>query len=74
MSKILELGQCYTGRAQGVVPINISIDRDAYELLRQHAPTTKAYGRFLSRLVYEHQARIEERLKRRKEKDPADNM
>ncbi len=31
--------------------------------IRQYAPTGRSYGRFLSRLVYEHVARVEERAR-----------
>jgi hypothetical protein len=47
--------------AKGVIATCLTLDRDAYELLKALAPTGKAYGRFLSRLVYEHAARLEER-------------
>jgi hypothetical protein len=44
-----------------VIAINTTIDLDAYELLCQFSPTPRAHGRFLSRLIYEHQARWQER-------------
>jgi len=50
-----------------VVPVNLTLDKDAYELLQQQAPAKKAYGRFLSRLIYEHQARQEERRRVREQ-------
>lgn len=53
MPKVLAPGQPYSGRAPGVVPVNVSIDREAYEVLKRHVPTPKAHGRFLSRLLYE---------------------
>lgn len=65
MGKTLAPGKPYTGRAAGVVPVNLTLDRDAYELLQQQAPAKKAYGRFLSRLIYEHVARQQERRKER---------
>ena len=55
----------YAGRAPGVVPVNLTLDRDAYELLREQAPAKKGYGRFVSRLIYEHCVRQEERQRRR---------
>jgi hypothetical protein len=61
MPKIMEPGQPYTGRAPGVIPINITIDKDAYQLLQEYAPIKKGYGRFISRLLYEHHTRITER-------------
>jgi hypothetical protein len=33
------------------VPVNLTLDRDAYELLRAQAPAKEAYGRFISRLI-----------------------
>jgi hypothetical protein len=44
-------------RPSGVKAINISIDAEAYKLLQHFSPTSKAYGRFLSRLIYEHAVR-----------------
>jgi hypothetical protein len=67
MPKVLEPGQPYTGRAPGVVPVNLTLDKDAYELLRQQAPAKKAYGRFLSRLIYEHCVRQAERQRLREQ-------
>ena len=67
MSKTIEPGQPYAGRAPGVVPVNLTLDRDAYELLREQAPVKKGYGRFLSRLIYEHSARQQERQRVREQ-------
>ena len=61
MPKVLVPGQPYAGRAPGVIPVNFTLDKDAYELLQQQAPAKKAYGRFVSRLIYEHFARQQER-------------
>jgi len=44
-----------------MVPINISLPREAAELLTQLAATSKGKGDFVARLVYEHLARLEER-------------
>jgi hypothetical protein len=41
--------------------VNLTLDKDAYELLQQQAPAKKAYGRFISRLICEHYARQQER-------------
>ena len=67
MAKLLIPGQPYTGRAPGVVPVNLTLDKDAYELLRQQAPAKKAYGRFISRLIYEHCVRQAERQRLREQ-------
>ena len=61
MPKALAPDHLYAGRAPGVVPVNLTLDKDAYELLQQQAPAKKAYGRFISRLIYEHCVRQEER-------------
>jgi len=57
MARVLDPGESYAGRAPGVVPVNLTIDRNAYELLQRHAAGKKTYGRLLSRLIYEHDAR-----------------
>jgi len=61
MTKRLAPGATYAGRSPEVVPINISLDREAARLIRLLAPTAKGMGRFVSRLVFEHIARLEER-------------
>jgi hypothetical protein len=56
----------YKNRPDGVIPVNLSLDKEAAELLAQLAPTKKAHGRFISRLLYEFAARQEERQRVRK--------
>jgi hypothetical protein len=51
----------YAGRGQGYVPVNLSLDREAAEVLSHVAPGFKSRGRFISRLIFEHVARQEER-------------
>jgi hypothetical protein len=46
-----------------VIAINTRIDMEAYELLQQFSPTKRGHGRFISRLLYEHQVRQEERAR-----------
>ena len=46
-------------RPQGVHAVTLTLDQEAYDILTQEAPTMKAYGRFLSRLIYEHRLRKE---------------
>jgi hypothetical protein len=60
MARRLEPGEPYTGRRTDIAVINCSVDRDAATLLRQYAGG-KTLGRFVSRLVYEHHARQQER-------------
>jgi hypothetical protein len=55
----------YAGRSPDVVPLNISLEREAARLIRLLSPTTKGMGRFVSRLVFEHVARLEERQRLR---------
>jgi hypothetical protein len=50
-----------------VIAINTTIDLEAYQLLQQFSPTARGYGHFLSRLIFEHQARRQERERIRQE-------
>jgi hypothetical protein len=47
----------YRGRALDVTPVNLSLSRQAIDLLQRHAPGRRAYGRFLSELVIEFDRR-----------------
>jgi hypothetical protein len=67
MSKTLELAEHYTGRSDSIVPVNFSLDREAAELLRRVAPGMRTRGRFISRLIFEHAARQEERQRIREQ-------
>jgi hypothetical protein len=57
----------YSGRPSGIVPLSLSIEKDAYTLMVTYSPGRKAHGRFLSRLIYEHAAREEARREVRHE-------
>jgi hypothetical protein len=46
-----------------IIALNLRMDLDAYELLRQLSPGPRTHGRFLARLIYEHTARIQERAR-----------
>jgi hypothetical protein len=50
-----------------VVKVNLTLPCEAYELIRQFSPTRRGYGDFLSRLLFEHAARVEERQRLRQE-------
>ena len=64
----MEPGKCYTGRRPDIAPLNISLDREASDLIRTWAGGTgKTLGRFVSRLVYEERARREERARMQQE-------
>jgi hypothetical protein len=41
--------------------LNIRIPTEAFELLREYAPTRKSYGELISRFLFEERARREER-------------
>jgi len=47
----------YKGRNAAVMAVNIALERDAVRILRLYAPGPKGYGKLLSRLLYEHEAR-----------------
>lgn len=53
--------RAYAHRGTGKAVINVTMDREAAELLRQWAPGGKDLGRLIARLVYAEQARREER-------------
>jgi hypothetical protein len=43
--------------------VNLRLEAAALEILRKRAPGPKSFGRYLARLLYESEARIEERQK-----------
>ena len=51
-------------RPAGVVVRALSIDRYAYDLLKEMAPTTKSYGNFIAALILAEHARRQERQQR----------
>jgi hypothetical protein len=57
-------------RRVGVIVRALSIDKYAYELMQEMAPTRKSYGNFLSALILAEHARRQER-QRRLQKDQA---
>jgi hypothetical protein len=66
MARRLKPGESYAGRRTDRAVINCTVDWDAATLLRQYAGG-KTLGRFVSRLVYEHHARHQERIRVRQE-------
>jgi hypothetical protein len=59
----MDLGECYTGRRPDIRPVNVSLDREASDLLREWAGGTgTTLGRFLSRLVFEERARMQQEV------------
>ena len=61
MAKRLEPGQQYAHRRPEVTVLQLDLDREAEGLLRAYAGPGKTLGRLVSRLIYEHHARMEER-------------
>jgi hypothetical protein len=54
----------YKNRRPDVININLWIEREAGEVLRQFCPPgRKGAGRFVSQLILEHQARMQERVR-----------
>jgi hypothetical protein len=60
MPKILGHDEPYAGRRKDVTPMNITMEREARELAYRYSGG-KTVGRFISRLVYEHHARVQTR-------------
>jgi hypothetical protein len=58
--KRLAPGEPYAKRGRGLIPINITVDEDAAQYLRQLAPEGKRLGRVVSRLLHEERARRNE--------------
>ena len=55
-----------THRRPDSVVVNSTWDREAFEILRTYCPPgRRATGKFLSRLLFEHDARIQERARLR---------
>jgi len=59
----------YKGRRPGVVPLGVTMSREAANLLAEMASTTKSYGSFLTELVCAEYARREERRRMRAQLD-----
>jgi hypothetical protein len=58
----LKPGEPYAGRRPDAEAINLTVDREAAAILRAcSGPSGKRMGAFVGRLLYEHQAREEER-------------
>jgi len=53
----------YVGRPEGVVPMNVSLTREAAEVLNRLAPSKKARGSLLSRVLLEYTAMQAERAR-----------
>jgi len=51
----------WTRKGKRVTAVNFTLEADALAILRAHTPNPRGFGHFLSRLLYEYQARQEER-------------
>jgi len=70
MPKMLEPGQPYSTRRPDAVVVNTTLDADAVEILKRYCPPgRKATGKFLARLLFEHDARQQERQRVRERMD-----
>jgi hypothetical protein len=67
MLRKLQNGDVYNGRYPGIVPMNVALDREAALILEALAPHKRARGQFISRLLHDYQARLEEREQLRRE-------
>jgi len=56
-----KIGDPNPGRPEGTRVIALSLEAEAYALLPMLAPSRKAYGQYLSRLIHQDHARREER-------------
>jgi hypothetical protein len=68
MPKILEPGQAYSSRRPDAIVVNTALDADAVEVLKRYCPPgRKTTGKFLARLLYEFDARQQERQRLHKQ-------
>jgi len=59
---------CHRNRRDDVRVLQVNLEKEALAILREEIPRgNKHAGQFLSRLLYEHRARKEERAKMREE-------
>ena len=64
MSKATLTGPISSPSPAGVIVRALSIDKYAYVLMQEMAPTRKSYGNFLSALILAEHARRQERQQR----------
>ena len=66
MAKVKNPDEAYSGRRMDVRVINTSLDEEAVLTLQRFCPPgRKGTGKFISRLIYEHAARVDERQRLR---------
>jgi len=51
------------------VPVSFRVDPDARVILRHYCPNGEGTGKFLSRLIFEHRVRDEERARVAREQE-----
>jgi len=62
MAKVKDPTQPYAGRNLSARVVNVTLQEEEMELLKQFCPPgMKTTGRFIGRLLLEHNARLEER-------------
>lgn len=62
MPKVHDPSQPYAGRRLDAVVLNLTLDQEAVSILHRYAvPGRKTIGRFVARLLYEHEARQQAR-------------
>jgi hypothetical protein len=44
-----------------IIAVNFSLPQEALEILQRRSPSRRSYGNFVARLLFEHEARQEER-------------
>jgi len=66
MAKALREGQAYAGRRADAAVLNFTLPREAAELLRMYAGGKKL-GELVSRLIFAHHERLQERQRVREQ-------
>jgi hypothetical protein len=74
MPKALAPGQPYAHRRPDIIPFQVNMEREAFELLHFYAGPGRTISRLLSRLVFEHHARQEAREEERARHQQADQQ
>jgi hypothetical protein len=52
---------------KAICAVNFALEREALDILRRYSPSPRGYGRFLARLLYEEEARRQERQRIREQ-------
>ena len=66
MSTATDTHPLYAHRRADAIVLNTTIDFEAFEVLRTYCPAgRRSTGKFLARLLFEHDARMRERQRQR---------